>query len=261
MKAMGNWADPSVVMQTCGRWFWGIAWATLCLGAGPLGAQQVPDAASPVDRQTPLRFVFAGKFSSPETQSRFQKLAAHLAAQLGRPFELEEQPPSRALVSFSTGQQHVDLSRVGDFDLRVPGAIRLEPAVVAVRYYAVGLQADALPMDWSQLAGHTVAYVRGVLAIKDRLPATAKEQPVSDRQACMAMVSKGRADLCILNLATGSDPKLQTKDPQLQTRLIGTVPLFMWVTPGQKEVAERLQSALSTLHSRNELAAIMGPLH
>lgn len=263
MSKLGAASDrwPKTGLSNGAAVVWARALAIWLASLLPLAAAGADPRALPAPPSTStIRFVFAGAFSSADVRARFSRLASTLGASMGHTAAVAEEPSSRALLSLATGAQQVDLARVPNFHERVPGAIRLEPHVVQVFYHAL-VAADQPPIErWDQLIGRRVAFMRGIQAIIDQLPTEANQHPVITREACVKLLVMRRVDACVLHLSQSQLPPEVSSDTPLQSRVLSSLPLYLWVGPGQAELARGLQSALSVLERSGELASIMGPL-
>jgi len=219
----------------------GTAWA----------APEAPAVAEPV------RLVV-----SPAASARGNEIADEAIALVmrhaGLRYTLTREPVGRALASFKSGQYDADMLRMPQFDLAVPGAIRVDPHLLSTTIMSFSHSPALAPATWADLGTLRVAHVRGIKAIELPLAGRAGVEVTSTPEACLGMVAMQRVDLCLLNAERQYGPPMQVNGVTLYRSLLARVNLHIWVGPGHEALAQRLSTAMRAAVAGGELARIAG---
>lgn len=211
-------------------------------------------AAAPALAQVPLRVVL-GEPTSKSGDERGAHAVGLILRSAGLSYTLSREPPERALVNFRAGRYDIDGARTADFDKAVPGAIRVEPALMQIAIRAFGRAGLPGPTAWADLALHRIAYVRGQRSVEYRLPPGQPAVAVTTPASCLGMAAIGRVDYCVI-VAVPRDALQGTRVP-LHGSVIERIPLHLWVGPGREALARALGEALRANIANGELARVL----
>jgi hypothetical protein len=184
--------------------------------------------------------------SQPQTA-----LLTEVFARAQTPFTLEYRPSRRAEVEFKQGLFDGDAARHLAFAQAYPEAIRVEPPIITISYYAIS---NSLKItQWTDLLPYRVAYIRGSKMIESIL-ATAKLEPVSQYAACVAMVKVGRVDACVINTGGFKPQELEAQMKTMSVQRFGNMDVYMWLAPKHQQLATKLSLAISSMRKDGSLA-------
>ncbi|MDC8786453.1 substrate-binding periplasmic protein [Roseateles koreensis] len=228
------------------------------LFAAPPASQEVAVAPARVPSAAVLRVVSnatGDRLRSIGVQAVIETLARHQ----GMTARLTVEPGERAVLSFKAGRYDADALRVARFSEVYPEAVRVDPHLSTIWYFAVTRSEDVVPTSWHDLAQYRIAYVRGIKAIDLETTHVQHRETPSTREACLAMVALGRVDVCILNAPHGYAPPAEVSGTRLYAHPFEHLNLYLWLAPGLRDLAARFSSDLKDMARSGELQRLMGP--
>ncbi len=211
---------------------------------------------APPPRQ--LRLVSVDTLGSAYNQA-LRALLDRVFERAGLRYALTERPAERALVELRAGQFDGDITRHQRFDEQLPGLLRVEPTHSTVFDLAVTRRGGPQPARWEDLATLRVAVPRGFKRIEALTQGLAARELVEGVDACVRMVVQGRVDVCVepgytSTAGLGRVPA----GAQIETRVLGTSDMHLWLGAAHADGARRLGQALAELERSGELAQLMG---
>lgn len=231
------------------------AWAGLALTV--LMAVASGPACAQAGAHAPVRAV-AGVTPTPEAEAELRRVLGVIMARAGLEYRLTLEPLARARANLAGNQYDLDVARVQSFDEAVPGAHIVRPHVFSVRLVALGRPPAKPGGGLTSLQGLHVAFQRGAVASEALARAARQSTPVNSREACVAMVERGRVDVCVLAIGPALPVPAMPDGAALVESVLDRQDYFFWASPARADLAERLSATLQAMELSGELQRLTG---
>lgn len=208
----------------------------ICMAAGSAVAQTSAPPAS-------LTIVY------PNEQNAFHDAAADIVASAYRKLNIrivyKTYPAERALSLSNKGIADGELVRIIGIDAKYPNLIRIPVSHVTAEQMVFAARPDIKVSGWPSLEPYRIVFHRGY-KVAERNTIGMNRFIVSNDQAALKMVSKGRMDVAIANRFSGLDTikELKLDSVRIVTPPVQTDPLFHYLNVKHRTLVPRVTKIL-----------------
>jgi polar amino acid transport system substrate-binding protein len=157
-------------------------------------------------------------------------------------------PSKRSIMLMNEGNIDGDLIRVANYDDLVGDSIRIEPAIVVARLYAI-VSVHSNINTVQELQNKSLAIIRGII-IGETIASTYNIQDIHEFNSTEAMfgfIARGRADFTIFGLESAnqiiSDLHLSHQLKILQEPIL-EIPYYLWLHAKHENISKDLSTIL-----------------
>lgn len=192
-----------------------------------------------------------------------EEVLAAIASRMGQTLKLVSIPSKRSATLLKNNEIHAELVRSGEYQGKVPFAIKITEPIINIGHYAYSLKSDLLIDGWDSLKAYRSVALRGGWLIEIHMEG-GQVTWVDSMRSAFQFLKKGRADICITS-AIQADQFLATTDLNVSgiQRLepaINFTRHYTYFAENYPQLASRYEAALISMKEDGTYQAILSKL-
>jgi len=209
--------------------------------------------ADPVDSDHTIVLNTTGKepLSTPDHQGLMDQLATEAFRRCGYTLMFDALPAERALRNADKGIIDGELARIKGMEKIYPNLIRVPEKLIDWYFVAYSKNPLDLANGWESLAQRNIAFITGWKIFEQNSPESASITKVRNADQLFTLLSRGRTDIALFNLASGNYlvEKLKLKDVKAQMPPLAVREMYIYLNKKHSRLVPILAKSLADMKS------------
>jgi ABC-type amino acid transport substrate-binding protein len=205
--------------------------------------------------------IFAVDFSSDHKLFNIgEQVLEEVSKRIGEPIKLISVPSKRSSSLLKKKEIHAELARIGEYEKRVPFAIKVEEPIIEVSQHAYSYNLDIPINSWESLRPYRIVALRGSWIVETYMP-DYEVVWVGSMDAAFKFLMRGRADLFIAPSARTdmflTSTKAHAKGIRRLEPAVHMTQDFTFFNPEYPKLAVRYEEALKAMKADGSYKSIL----
>lgn len=189
-----------------------------------------------------------------------EEVLSVISSRMGESMKLISIPDKRSAILLKNNDIHAEFARVGEYQKKVPFAIKVAEPIVEVSQYAYSLKSDISIDGWGSLKNYRSVALRGMWIVEIYM-ANYQVSWVNSISSAFQFLKSGRADICVAN-SIRVDTFLADTDfdasgiQRLEPAVYSTLN-YTFFSPSYPQLALRYDVALRSMKTDGTYQAIL----